>query len=118
MKPKIEVYAKSDLSAEQLEELEEWSRREFGHLPYEWAWATLGWYLLARSDDELIGCLGILKRTVSIGGRPVQVGGIAGVITHPEWRRCRVASALLREAIVFIERQLLRRAENFCNKCN
>ncbi len=106
MKLEIETYAKSDLSSEQLGELEEWFQKQFGHLPYQWAWGTLNWYVLGRNDHELIGCLGILKRTVSIAERRVQVGGIAGVITHPEWRRRGVASALLKEAVVFIERSL------------
>jgi GNAT superfamily N-acetyltransferase len=54
----------------------------------------------------LIGCLGILRRTVAVGERDIRVGGIAGVITHSEWRRRGVTSALLKEAVGFIGHHL------------
>ena len=102
--PIIEVYPESNLSSTQLTELEEWFRQEFGHIPYQWA--TPDWYVLALMDSVLVSRLGIIERVVSVGQRSVRVAGISGIITHPEWRGRKIASAVLNKAVEFIKSKM------------
>jgi GNAT superfamily N-acetyltransferase len=100
----IDVYSRNDLSSGRRAELEEWFRSEFGHIPYQWA--NPDWYVLALMDSVLISRLSIVRHVVSVGEQPVPVGGIGGVITHPKWRGCKIASAALKKVVEFITSEL------------
>jgi predicted N-acetyltransferase YhbS len=63
--------------------------------------------MLAYVDGMLISHLGIVeRRVVAVGGQPIQLSGIGGVITHPAWRRRGIASAVLEQAVEFIRNEL------------
>jgi aminoglycoside 2'-N-acetyltransferase I len=79
-------------------------QQHFGHVAYEWA--PLPWRCLATVDGELVGHLAVLKRTVTAGDTPIDVGGIGAVTTHEAWRRLGVASALLDRAAHFMRDDL------------
>ena len=56
--------------------------------------------------DNLPGRLGVLDSKVSVGNQIIQVGGIGGVTTKPEFRHRGVASAMLARAAEFMKRDL------------
>lgn len=57
---------------------------------------------LGRVDGELVTLLGLLRREVLVGGKPVWVAGVGGVTTHPNLQKCGLASALLQAAEKFM----------------
>ncbi len=57
--------------------------------------ARAGWRVLAWSGEELVGHVGIVERTVTVGGNPYEVGGIAALVVLPEWRGRGLGRALM-----------------------
>jgi predicted acetyltransferase len=57
-------------------------------------------------DGNLVGRIGILQRTISVGQELLPVAGICGVVTISEYRGRGIASALLGESVAFIKRRL------------
>ena len=67
-----------------------------------WEWSAHESAVLTRTaDGELICYIGLVVRSALYGGRPVQVGGIGGVKTHPAARRQGYAAQAVRRAISF-----------------
>lgn len=67
----------------------------WGHV--EWAHADLR--VLIETEDGLPVChVGIYFRTATWNGQKVHIGGIGGVATHPDHRRCGYASIALNAA--------------------
>lgn len=104
MKLTIEIKSENDLQPERKVALEEMFQREFGRDPLIYAAAE--WYAMGVLDGSLIGRVGILEREISIGKELLQVGGICGVVTAPEYRARGIASALLNESLAFIKNRL------------
>jgi hypothetical protein len=69
----------------------------------EWAAPEFG--VFVRADGELVAYVGIVLRSAFHDGRPVRVGGIGGVKTHPAVRRRGFAAAGLRRAVEFFREQ-------------
>ena len=62
-------------------------------------WATPEWGVKVTDDgDDLVCYAGLLIRDASHDGRPVRIGGVGGVKTHPLHRRAGHAAAAMREA--------------------
>jgi GNAT superfamily N-acetyltransferase len=69
-------------------------------------WAAPEWCVLARADDgRLASYVGVTLRRATWDGRPVRVGGIGGVKTHPEARGRGFASGGVRRAVEFFHEQ-------------
>jgi aminoglycoside 2'-N-acetyltransferase I len=85
------------------QQLRNWFEEEFGRAD---RWADPDYYLLLSLDGALAGRLGVLDRTVSVGGEAVRVGGIGGVATKPQFRHRGVASAMLARAAEFMRNDL------------
>ena len=64
---------------------------------FEWT-ASTHWRVILVEDGQWVSFLGIVERTVSVAGQPLQVAGIANVITRPEWRRRGLARAAMEAA--------------------
>jgi GNAT superfamily N-acetyltransferase len=99
-----EIKSENDLSPERKVAVDEMFDREFGRdfLVY----ADAHWYAMGIIDGKLVGRVGILQRTISVGQKLLPVGGICGVVTVPEYRDLGIASALLDESVAFIKRRL------------
>jgi predicted acetyltransferase len=55
--------------------------------------------VLVESDGQVICHVGIYRREVTWNGRKLRVGGIGGVVTHPDHRGRGLASVALNAAI-------------------
>ena len=85
--------------------LQNWFCEEFGQmLPFEFA--EPDWYLLAYIEKDLVGRIGILKRTILVDGEEWHVGGISGVIVRKAWRSHGISKRITKEACDFIRDQL------------
>jgi GNAT superfamily N-acetyltransferase len=69
-------------------------------------WAATDWHQWVFAAEEPVSTLRLLTRTVTFGGQPVTVGGIAGVMTPPAHQGRGYASASLRAATDFVRDRL------------
>ena len=86
-----------------------WLRQVFGETTYTWAppeWCVLVYDSPIPGQGEMVSYLEIFRRTCNVGGQSVDVGGIGGVMTRPEWRRRGYASEGLRRAAGFLRDEL------------
>ena len=104
MNYKIEIHTSNGLSSERLCELTQWFYEEFGNIPIEWSEPE--YYVLALSDTQLIGRIGIIERMVFVNGYPLKVAGISGVITHSDCRKSGIATDMLQNAVTFFNNDL------------
>jgi GNAT superfamily N-acetyltransferase len=104
MKLVAEIKPESDLSPERKVALDEIFDREFSRDPL--IYAAAHWCTMGILDGSLVGRVGILQRTISVGQKLLPVAGICGVVTFPEYRGRGIASALLNESVAFIESRL------------
>lgn len=58
--------------------------------------------MLVREGEQIVAHVGVLVRDVLLDGRGVHVGGIGGVMTHPDRRGRGYASAALARAIAHL----------------
>ena len=58
--------------------------------------------MLVESDGQLVSHTGVIVREASLDGADVRIGGIGGVMTHPEARRLRHAAAGIGRAMSFL----------------
>jgi hypothetical protein len=69
-------------------------------------WSAAEWGVFARTaDGALVSYVGIVVRSALHDGRPVRVGGIGGVKTHPAARRQGFAGRAVRLAVAFFHEQ-------------
>lgn len=65
-------------------------------------WSPAEWQLRVRTTEgRLAAAMGIVRREAELNGQPVTVGGIGGVMTHPDFRRQGHAGAAVRHAMEF-----------------
>lgn len=104
--PLIQIHASAALSPQRQAELQALFDAQFVNSSFQWA--PPQWHTLATVDDELVAYVRLFERTITVGGQQLRVGGVGGVMTLPEWRRCGLASAALRRGAEFLhaERQL------------
>ena len=63
-------------------------------------WAMFStWYIMGRLDGKLVSQIGIVDRTIRVGGQSLSVAGIGGVATHPEFRRQGFTGILMETAL-------------------
>jgi len=100
----IEIKPENDLPPERKAALDRMFESEFGH--HSLVYDLPSWHTMGVLDGNLVGRVGILKRTILVGKELLQVGGICGVVTAPELRGRGIASALLDESVAFVKNSL------------
>jgi len=78
--------------------------REFGD--DSMVYANPQWYVLGFLRDEPITQLGVLQRTITVNQNPLLIAGVSFLITEPQYRGRGYATAIMSEAIAFIEHKL------------
>ncbi len=68
-------------------------------------WTAPEWGVRVVSSDELVSYTGVLLRQAHHAGRPVRIGGVGGVETHPAARRRGYAELGVRRAVEFFQEQ-------------
>jgi GNAT superfamily N-acetyltransferase len=72
---------------------------EFGLPPTTWTpGEETPWRVLLWEDDQLVSHVGILERTIDVGGQSVHVAGIRSVMTRPTHRGKGFASQAMTRA--------------------
>jgi hypothetical protein len=61
-------------------------------------WASPEWSVLLWDENELVSRVGLVVREVASNGETKTIGGIGGVMTHPEREGKGYASTAMREA--------------------
>ena len=65
----------------------------------DYAWASPQWSVLVWDEDKLVSRVGLVVREIISNGEPKVIGGIGGVLTHPERQDKGHATEAMREAI-------------------
>ena len=92
-----------------------WGTDLFGVASYGLEWATPEWRFLVRMGDEPVVHIAVLRRTVTVGGWAVAVGGMTRLITVPQQRNRGLGTLALDHAARFITDELgLAFAMGFC----
>jgi GNAT superfamily N-acetyltransferase len=84
-------------------------RREidFGTPPYVWTPPEeRPWRFMVWEDGRLVSHVGVLERTIRVGGEPLHVAGVYSVMTRPADRGRGYASAALERAAAFMRDEL------------
>lgn len=69
-------------------------------------WSRSEWKLIVWEGDAWVSSIALLKKAITVDGKPVTVGGIGGVMTLPEWRGRGYASAAMKAAADFIRDEM------------
>ena len=72
----------------------------------QYQWGENDWSLLLRTENEIVCHVGLVDRTITVGGRPVRVGGVGAVATAPAWQRRGCARQLMETAAAFMRDEL------------
>ena len=104
MKLTVEIKPDEDLPSERKAALDRMFESEFGH--HSLIYDLPSWHTMGILDGNLVGRVGILKRTISLGKELIQLGGVCGVVTAPEFRGRGIGGALVDESVAFIMNSL------------
>jgi GNAT superfamily N-acetyltransferase len=96
----VETSAASCLPPDRAAVLASIYSREFGwdRLVY----AAPQWYVMGVVGERVVGRVGVLERVISVDDSPLDVGGITGVVTEPDYRNRGVARRLVACAVLFL----------------
>ena len=105
MRPLLEVKRTGELGPVERAAIAAWRAAVFprlGLVVAEPEWRVLQW----TPERELACHVGVLRRAITVGGRPLEVGGVGYVGTRPEWRRRGMMRAGLARAGVLLRDEL------------
>lgn len=102
--PRITVAPSEALTPAERAAVDEWTAVVFGPQPY--VIAPMEWRVTLWLGDRLVSHVGLVRRAVAVGGRPVDVAGVGWVGTLAEWRLAGLASQTMRRAQQFMRDEL------------
>lgn len=102
----IEIKATSQLTPWEQEHILNWLLEEFDPDADGTVWSDVDWHVLVWLDGQLVSHAEIVERTGTVGGQPVKLGGVGGVVTRPAWRGRGLSSAALERAASFMRDEL------------
>jgi GNAT superfamily N-acetyltransferase len=102
----IIVRHSENLTESESREIEEVDHLAFTGPPDDVDWSSPEWFVVGKLAGRVISIIGILKRAIRIGETSLEVGGVGGVATHPDYQRRGYGSALLQRAAVFMRADL------------
>jgi GNAT superfamily N-acetyltransferase len=114
MDPRVECCQWDEIPPNE-EDVFGWRTDLFGVASYGLQWATPEWRFLVHLADKPVVHIAVLRRTVTVGGRPVTVGGMTRLITVPQQRSRGLGTLALDHAARFTRDELsLPFAMGFC----
>ena len=96
-----EIRLANAITDEEKERLFNWGENIFGVTEYTLSWRAKDVHFFLDVDGEPVSHASLLKHEVSVGGRPVLVAGLGGVVTRPEAQGRGYARRLVRHAAEF-----------------
>jgi predicted N-acetyltransferase YhbS len=103
----FEISRRSDLTQDERDFLDGWIAQTFvGGDKGIKEWASSEWVVMVREDGQIVCLVEIVGRRIQVADRPLQVGGIANLVTRNGWRRRGLASAVMYRAMDFIRDEL------------
>jgi aminoglycoside 2'-N-acetyltransferase I len=98
----VEIRFAETLTDEERQTLFGWGEHIFGIEDVGYHWRPKDLHFITEEDGRVVSHVGVLKTTVTAGGREVTVGGIGGVVTIPEAQGRHHVHAAMRRAAEFI----------------
>ena len=81
----------------------------------DYTWASPQWSVLVWEENELVSRVGLVVREIISNSENKTIGGVGGVMTHPERQSKGYASEAMREAVrIFREEWQVAYALLFC----
>ncbi len=80
-------------------------RERFERAMYDDTTLDLSQLKVIVEDDKIVSAVRVANRPVRIGGVRVEMGGIGGVSTHPDYRRRGYSTRLLEAQVTYMEEQ-------------
>jgi GNAT superfamily N-acetyltransferase len=93
------------ITDEEKERLFNWGENIFGVTSYTLSWRGKDVHFFMDVDGEPVSHASILRHEVSVGGRPLMVAGLGGVVTRPEAQRRGYARRLIEQAVEFFAQE-------------
>ncbi|HEX7998352.1 MAG TPA: GNAT family N-acetyltransferase [Pyrinomonadaceae bacterium] len=100
-----EIRQANVMTDEETERLFNWGEDIFGAKSYALSWRRKELHFFLDVDDEPLSHVGLLKHEVSVGGRPLMVAGLGGVVTRPEAQGRGYARRLVKHAAAFFTQE-------------
>jgi len=69
-------------------------------------WSSPEWFVIGKLAGRVVSIVGVLKRRIRVGESSLEVGGVGGVATHPDYQRRGYGSALLQRTAIFMRADL------------
>lgn len=102
----VEIRYAEALTEEERQALFGWGENIFGIEDANYRWRPKDFHFITEEDGRPLSHVGVIKTTVSAGGREVTVGGVGGVVTVPEAQGRHLVHAAMRQADEFIRHEL------------
>lgn len=97
----MDIKITDQLTEAELERLFRWDDDVFGEggaLTEHFPWQPKNIHIVCYENEQAASHVGMLQHTVKVNDQPISVGGIGGVITHPEHQGKGFAKVLMKEA--------------------
>lgn len=110
---KIEIILDSLVSADAQKSIDELAQLAFADEQHDdpefnsidWS-SPIDYMALGYVDGELVTLACLIRREITVGGKPVWAAGVGGVATHPNRQRRGFASALLQASEKFMREKM------------
>lgn len=79
----IDIRLTQELTPAEYQQLFEWGEDIFGAQVESIQWRSEEWHGIVYLDGQPVSHVGLLKQDITVGDRPVTVGGVGGVVTVP-----------------------------------
>jgi len=94
------------LSEHENQEIEEVERLAFTDPEDDIEFSNSEWYVMGKLGKQVVSTAGILKRYIRVGEITLEVGGIGGVATRPDYQKQGFGTAVMQSAAEFMREDL------------
>lgn len=98
----VEIRLSKELTPEEWRALFAWGENIFGTEDIDYRWRPKEWHFIAEEGGRPLAHVGVVKVSLTAGGRGVTAGGVGGVVSTPEGRGRHVVHEAMRRAADFI----------------
>ena len=103
---RITISPSDEIGEDEGREIDEVDQLAFSGPEDEIDWSNPQWYVIGKLAERIISIVGVLKRRIRVGKITLEVGGIGGVATHPDYQQHGFGSAVMQSAAEFMRDDL------------